>query len=218
MPDETPTETAPVEIDGALYDAETGEFLAFVDRAAAFAVVDQASAEWVLGKMLDAEAALAAVLQSPEVLRAKAVLANAEALQKASASRLDSLHRRFDGELGDYARRELEGKKGRTLKTLLGSISLKTVKGGLRVADEAKALAWAKAPPPPPPPLSRVRQGDRAVPDLRPARWRARGHPRTRSSIRTPSRRNPSTRRPSAAASRSRPTSETVSVKTGVQA
>lgn len=140
---ESPRET--VVMDGYLCDAETGEVLGLVEMPKeTFAVVDEDSLDWVLGKILDAESDLIAIERSAEVIRARAVLANVEKMRKEKQSRLDWLHARFDGEIREFTAKALEGKKGRTLKRSLGSISLKTVKGGIRLADEQTAIELAR--------------------------------------------------------------------------
>jgi hypothetical protein len=129
---------------GFMIDPETGEILGMLDTTDRFEVKAQDDAEWVLKKMLSAEADMAAIDNMPDVIRAKAVLENAEKLKKEQQCKLDWLHRRFDNELGEFARRQLEGQKGKTLKTIYGSISLRVKKGGLKVLDPAKALLMAK--------------------------------------------------------------------------
>ncbi len=129
------------EDNGMIVDIETGEILGLVQEQ--FAVDDRASADWVLGKMLAEEAAMAAVDLTEAVIHARAILANAEALKKEKQRRLDYLHYRFDGELGEFARVQMNGSPSRTFKTINGSISLRSVKGGLRVKDEASALDTA---------------------------------------------------------------------------
>lgn len=134
----------PVVIDGYLVDGETGEVLGIVTPKAEFTVQTAEDADWVLAKILQAEAALASIDSRPEIACARAILANAERLKKDESRRLDWLHRRFDAELGDFARRQLDGKKTKTFKTLFGAISLRTKKGGLRVANEESALTMAR--------------------------------------------------------------------------
>jgi hypothetical protein len=131
-------------IDGYIIDAETGEVLGIESPRPAFAVVDQSSCDWVMNKMLEAEADVAAIDHSPVVLHAKAVLENAAQLKKQRQRRVDFLHHRFDTELGEYARQKLIGQKSKTLKTLFGSISLRIVRGGVRVFDEIRAIEWAR--------------------------------------------------------------------------
>ena len=101
--------------------------------------------EWVLGKMATAEALLLSIRTRPEVLQAKAVLANAAKMEKEAARKLDWLHARFDPDLGEFARKQLEGKKTKTWKSVLGSIALRIQKGRVKVENPELALEWAKA-------------------------------------------------------------------------
>ncbi|AIE83509.1 host-nuclease inhibitor Gam family protein [Fimbriimonas ginsengisoli] len=136
---EVPRET---EIHGDyIVDVETGEVVGMVDMAPKFAVTDADSANWVLGKMLQAEAEVAAIDNSALVIHARAVLTNAERMKRDRLGRLNWLHLRFDAELGEYARNELKGKKSKTFKTLLGSISLVANAGGLAVVKKGEATA-----------------------------------------------------------------------------
>lgn len=126
-------------------DPETGEVLGIVTPKPEFVIDTDDAANWCLAKMLAEESAIAAIDTADLVRQARAILENAEAMKKDRQRRLDWLHTRFDAELGKYARGALEGAKTRTLKLLCGSISLRTVKGGLRVIDEADALETAKS-------------------------------------------------------------------------
>jgi hypothetical protein len=129
--------------EGKWYDASTGEEVALVIEEG-FRVKDEASANWVLSKYLDAEARILAVLGDPEVIRAKAILANAAALEKKARNSLAWLEARFKPELAEFAKTQLQGKKTKTWSTVLGGVSFRTVPGGLKVADEQKAIHWAE--------------------------------------------------------------------------
>lgn len=133
-----------VEIDGYLCDEETGEILGLATPTPEFAVTDRASAEWVLDRILRAEADLAAVDHSPAVIHARAVIENADSIRAERRRRVDWLRRRFGAELGEFARRQLAGGKSRTWKSPVGAISLRTVRGGLRVVDAEAALRVAR--------------------------------------------------------------------------
>lgn len=130
-------------IEGKYYEADTGDYVADAVEPG-FQIKDEASCNWVLQKFMDAEAQIAAVTGSPEVLQAKAILANAETIEKKLRGRLRWLEMRFKSELGEYARKMLEGKKEKTYKTILGAISLRVKKGGLKVSDKPSALKWAE--------------------------------------------------------------------------
>jgi hypothetical protein len=138
----TQEEVAVVIIDGCRYDAETGEFLGPVDEK--FRVDSIQAAEWVLQRMLEAEAAALAVEQTDAVIQARAIIANAEQLKAQHMRRAEGLRYRFEAELAEFARQQLAGQKSRTWKTLYGSVALRRVAGGLRVEDPEAAVAWAK--------------------------------------------------------------------------
>lgn len=131
-------------IDGYLYD-EDG-----VCRGPAelprkqWSIESQSDLEWILNKMLQEEAFIAAIDQTDAVLHAKAVIANAEAMKKDHSNRLAGLHWRFDNEIEHFVRPLIEGQKSKTFKTLVGSVSFRKVPGGLRVADAESALAVAE--------------------------------------------------------------------------
>lgn len=126
-------------IEGKYYEADSGDYIADAIEEG-FRIKDESSCNWVLQKFMDAEAQIAAVTGSPEVLQAKAILANAEAIEKKLRGRLRWLDMRFTAELGEYARTMLEGKKEKTHKTILGAISLRVKKGGVKVADLEEAI------------------------------------------------------------------------------
>jgi phage host-nuclease inhibitor protein Gam len=67
-------------------------------------------------------------------------------MRKDLASDLDSFRAYFDPQAEHFARLVLDaaGGKTKTLKTLGGSFSFRTVPGGLRVIDKDAALQWAK--------------------------------------------------------------------------
>lgn len=124
-------------IDGLIINVLTGEIVG--EEKPEFRVTDEASAEWVLEKILNAEADAAR-----EQIKLNAVKERLEANIKASKARAEFFTTKYANDLEDFARTQLEGAKTRTLKLTWGSLSFRTTKGGLRVADPEKALAWAK--------------------------------------------------------------------------
>lgn len=125
----------PVYIDGIPYDPETGECL----QSQAFQIDSDERADWYLEKLLNAEADLAR-----EEIKLRAITETQGAKVKDAQRRVDSLRRRFDNELTEYAKTKLDG-KGKTVKFSFGSVAFRTVKGGLRVKDADKALAMAQS-------------------------------------------------------------------------
>lgn len=133
---------------GLYVNIDTGEIIDIetpVGPDQPFIPTTETEVEWVLGKMATAEALLVSIRTRPEVLQAKAVLDNAAKMEKEAARKLDWLHARFDPDLGEFARKQLEGKKGKTWKSVLGSIALRLQKGKIKVENLELALEWAKA-------------------------------------------------------------------------
>jgi hypothetical protein len=136
LPAERRTE---VDEDGYLYDLDTGEVLDFVGKLP-FRPDTRESADWVLSKMADAEGRIVAVNA-----RRRALLANLERQEKEAAARLEWLHRRFDAELAEFTRKDLAGKKAKTLVLDHGRIGFRTSKGTNRITDMPRAVAWMRA-------------------------------------------------------------------------
>jgi len=124
-------------IDGVVIDAETGEVLGL--EKPEFQVTDQASAEWVLERIMEAE--LDAHRQS---MKLKALTENVQAAINRANSRAEWLKARFATELEEFARKEVEGAKSKTWASPFGKLSFRTVKGGLRVLDKEAALVIAQ--------------------------------------------------------------------------
>jgi len=138
-------ETETTIIDGVIYDSATGEYVGHVDTGLAkrFEIDSEDAANWVLQKMLKAESAITAINQTPEVIAARTIIANAESMAKDHQKRLDGLHARFDDELAQWTRKQLDG-KSKTWKSIYGSVSFRSVGESVKVRDEHKAIAWAK--------------------------------------------------------------------------
>lgn len=104
-----------------------------------FRVHDQGSAEWVLRRMFEAEAAAAAARARADMLmrNAMAEVAHLDAEAKA-------LHRRFDEELEAFTREALDGKKVKSIKTPWGKLALRKSQAKWIVVDEKAAIAWAR--------------------------------------------------------------------------
>lgn len=144
---ETPTPTLEVEytvIDGLRYDTETGECYG-PDQAEPFRVTDEASADWVLEKMVDADLDVRRLEQ-----KLKALQDNLGAQLKKAKARQVGLLRRFESELEEYYQAN-PPKKGKTLQLTFGKLSMKTIPGGLRVLNTdaavvlATSMAWDNA-------------------------------------------------------------------------
>lgn len=122
-----------------MIDANTGEVLGLAPEKAQFHVHDRASAEWVLERLSEAEAEVAALERRKTVL-----VANIESMQLEAERRVTFLMGRFLLELQAFAEKELAGKKTRTWKSPFGRLSFRKGKSRLVVHDEAKAVEWAK--------------------------------------------------------------------------
>jgi len=123
-------------IDNLVVDTETGEVLG---NAITEGVIDShSSLEAVLEKIGEVEAMLAA-----QQLRHQAILENCRKLEVKTASYLAYLKGMYNAPIEAYAKTRLEGQKSKTLTTPYGSVSFRTVKGGLKVVDKGMALATA---------------------------------------------------------------------------
>lgn len=129
-------------IDGMIVDADTGEVIGLAKQE--FKVQDEESFNWVMKKILNEESKIAAIDNSVEVKQAQAIIANAESMKKDAQRRLDWLLSRFSAEIGEYARPQLT-KGSKSLKTIFGTVAFRTKKAALKVIDEEKAIAWARA-------------------------------------------------------------------------
>lgn len=119
-------------------DPETGEILDVTTPQDGFQVTDRASAEWVLEKMAEAEAAAQA-----HKARLEAVKANIESQIKDEERKLAFLDFKFGHQLRLFAEQELDGKKSKTLKLDNGKLSLRTVPAKWEWNQDA-LLPWAK--------------------------------------------------------------------------
>lgn len=131
-----------IEMDGYLVDEETGEVVGVVTPPE-FVIDSQSAAEWVMNKMLEAESQVAAFDKTDAVIHAKAVLANAEAMKKPLQRRVEWLHKRFDNELGEFAKTRLT-KTCKTWRCLFGTVSLRKVPARLALKDEGLAIRMAE--------------------------------------------------------------------------
>jgi hypothetical protein len=123
--------------EGYIMDADTGEVIRHID--APFAVVDRNSAEWVLQKMMDADAAVFA-----EEARLAAITRHIQVRIKEQASRRDWLRARFAVELEQYAGGQLAGRKVRTLVLDYGKIAFRKTTGSTTVLNMPAAVEWAR--------------------------------------------------------------------------
>ena len=131
-------ETQSLKIENNLViSTETGEILGEAVNNAG-AIASQEALEVVLERMADVESQLVA-------LKAKhdAIIENCRKLEVKKASYLAYLRGVYSNPIEAYAKSRLEGQKTKTLTTPYGQVSFRTVKGGLRVANNDLAASYA---------------------------------------------------------------------------
>lgn len=128
-------------VDGFVIDTNTGEILGHQDTSDQFCVTDQKSAEWVLGKMQEEDAAVLAL-----ETRRQAINEQIDAMIRDHKRRRDWLEYRFGSQLKDFCERAIAGLKARSLKLIFGTIGFRLNPGSIKVRDEAKewAVDWAE--------------------------------------------------------------------------
>ena len=126
-------------IDNLVVDTETGEVLGNAISDAG-EISSQTALEAILEKLADVEGRLTA-----QQLRHQAILENCRKLEVRTASYLAYLKAQYEPHVEAYAKTRLEGQKSKTLTTPFGSVSFRTVRGGLKVVDPSLALSVAQA-------------------------------------------------------------------------
>lgn len=125
-----------VEIDGMIFDTETGECLGATKPE--FHVTDEKSAEWVMSKVFALDAEILAYES-----RLKALSENLGTMKAEKERQRAGLLYRFGPELEHFAKENLpKGKK--TWTCPYGSVSFRTTHPRLDVVDEALAVAFCK--------------------------------------------------------------------------
>jgi hypothetical protein len=125
-------------IDNLVVDTETGEVLGNAISDAG-EISSQTALEAILEKIADVEGRLTA-----QQLRHQAILENCRKLEVRTASYLAYLKAQYEPHIEAYAKTRLEGQKSKTLTTPFGSVSFRTVRGGLKVVDPSLALDYAQ--------------------------------------------------------------------------
>lgn len=134
-----------VEYDGFMVDEETGEIVSVIVPKDSFRVDSVENFDWVMKKLGEEEAKKLAVDESWEVKHARAVLENAEIVKSDYQRRIESLLFRFRAELEEFARSEIaKMRKGKTFKTLMGSIAFRATPAKLEFVDEPSVVAWMR--------------------------------------------------------------------------
>lgn len=125
-------------LDNLVVDTETGEVLGNAISDAG-EISSQTALEAILEKLADVEGRLTA-----QQLRHQAILENCRKLEVRTASYLAYLKAQYEPHIEAYAKTRLEGQKSKTLTTPFGSVSFRTVRGGLKVVDASLALDYAQ--------------------------------------------------------------------------
>jgi hypothetical protein len=125
-------------LDNIVVDQDTGEVLGNAISDAG-EISSQTALEAILEKIADVEGRLTA-----QQLRHQAILENCRKLEVRTASYLAYLKAQYEPHIEAYAKTRLEGQKSKTLTTPFGSVSFRTVRGGLKVVDQNLALDYAQ--------------------------------------------------------------------------
>lgn len=128
-----------VDSDGWEYDVETGEVLGLAEPRPAFTVDSIEAADWVLERRSEIDAAIAAV-----DLRIKALTANLQSQRASLLRRLSYLDFRFSPSLTAFARKELEGRKERTLQLTYGKVAFRKTPGSTVIIDMPAAVRFVR--------------------------------------------------------------------------
>jgi len=124
--------------DGFYFDSVTGLELCAVEPVERFSIHDDSTFEWVMGKRFEA------VSRVDMLERQK--IAFCKNIDKAIAEkkrRVDQIDFRFKVELEAYAKKELTGKKQKTLRCLgYGSLSFKKINENFKIKNEKEAMDW----------------------------------------------------------------------------
>lgn len=133
-----PTPIREIVIDGVVYDADTGEEIR-PHVPDGFQITDEASFEWAMEKILDAD-----VNVTRAKLKQTNVAAELEKDVRKAVGRADWLRKRFGAELESYTSKKLEGvTKTKTIQSVFGKCSFRKKPGGIRVKDAQKAIDYA---------------------------------------------------------------------------
>jgi len=126
-------------IDGWLIDADTGLEIEPVPPRQEFHINDDDSFEWYMGKRAD----LAVKIKQLEAKK-EIVTANLDAMIKEKQSRLNRLDLRFGVEVEAYVKELLADSKKRSITCMYGKAGFRKINENYVVADQAKAVQWAK--------------------------------------------------------------------------
>ena len=135
---EAPHATA-VDADGYLYDLVTGEVLGHAEAHELFTVDSPESADWVLMLRSQLEGEALAIDAQLEALAS-----NLRARRRKVEQRLAWWDYRFASSLVGWAKRQLEGGKGRTLQLNWGRVKGRKTPASHRILDDSAAVAFVE--------------------------------------------------------------------------
>ncbi len=127
-------------IDGYRINPETGEVLGVeppADCGEDFKIDTEEKVNWVLEKWLREEAAVEEL-----EIRAKAIAANLAIMKRQRENRIAALQYRFGQDLEEYARKQLQGKRAKSIQTCYGKLAFRKVSPKIEVNDEEAAAHW----------------------------------------------------------------------------
>lgn len=107
-------------------------------------VLDAVAANRILRRMADLERAIRQV-DAQEADEIERIRARAREMREGYEFRLEQLHRVYDEPLKEFAKRETDGQKQRSVNLLAGRIGFRKGRDSIEIRDEEAGLAWAKA-------------------------------------------------------------------------
>lgn len=122
---------------------EDGDFvsLALPDD---FRVIDDASYDLIMKQIGKSEAAIVALTNDADVVWARTIIANSEAMKKRAQNKVNWILYQYVEQLRDFASGQLKDKSGRTYYRVSGAVELRKVPESVQVLDEAEAVKWAE--------------------------------------------------------------------------
>jgi tetrahydromethanopterin S-methyltransferase subunit G len=108
------------------------------------AIIDYKDANWMVRRMREQEEAIQRINEQ-QVDEIGRILARARELREAHESRLEYLKAKCEPLLQEFTRKEIDGKKERSIKLLSGTVGFRKGVGSLDFTDEPAAVAWAEA-------------------------------------------------------------------------
>jgi len=121
-----------------IVNLETGEVYGFAAKPEFSEIKTDENAYWVLDRINQAEARLAAAK-----IREEAVLENCRRMRATEEAIVKWLRTVYEGQLIEWAKPQLAGKKAKSVKTPFGAVGFRASGGGIKVTDPTLAERWA---------------------------------------------------------------------------